>query len=79
MLAVELVDRAGRARQHGLVQAAATMTIPIVLLLGADPVKFGLFDSLARPGGNMTGILSLNQAVVGKQLDVLRELEADSA
>ena len=42
---------------------AATKTIPIVFLTGADPVKTGLVDSFNRPGGNLTGLLSLNMLV----------------
>jgi len=56
----------------------ATSTIPIVALGPADPVKSGLVMSLARPGGNLTG-LSPNQAeIVGKWLELLRALRRDA-
>ena len=58
------------------VQAAknATKTIPIVMVgPGTDPVKAGIVESLARPGGNVTGVTNLNQELGGKRLELLKE------
>jgi putative ABC transport system substrate-binding protein len=52
----------------------ATGTIPIVFETGADPIATGLVATLNRPGGNITGVTSLNAAVGGKRLELLREL-----
>jgi ABC-type uncharacterized transport system substrate-binding protein len=52
----------------------ATTTIPIVMVGIADPVGSGLVASLARPGGNVTGLTSLSLELVGKQLEFLKEV-----
>ena len=57
-----------------LAAKAATSTMPIVFLVGADPVELGLVSSLGRPGGNMTGVGALAVGTVAKRLQVLSEL-----
>jgi putative ABC transport system substrate-binding protein len=52
----------------------ATKTIPIVMLgQGADPVEAGLVESLAHPGGNVTGITNIARELIGKRLELLKE------
>jgi putative tryptophan/tyrosine transport system substrate-binding protein len=51
----------------------ATKTIPIVMVTTQDPVATGLIDSLARPGGNITGLTGLTQELSGKRLELLKE------
>ena len=57
-----------------LAAKAATTTIPIVFVTAGDPVALGLVESLARPGGNVTGVSSLAVELGPKQLEVVREL-----
>ena len=52
---------------------AATKTIPIIFLDVTDPVAAGLVDSLARPGGNVTGFTSIESILAGKRLELLKE------
>jgi putative ABC transport system substrate-binding protein len=72
-LKVDIIVAAGGT---GIIQAAknATKTIPIVMTGGgSDPVEAGLIESLARPGGNVTGITTLARELVGKRLELLKE------
>ena len=51
-----------------------TTTIPIVMATGSDPVKLGIVESLARPGGNVTGVSSISSELMAKRVELLREI-----
>ena len=78
-LAAELVARrvavivAPGGAPAAIAAKSVTTTIPIVFEMGADPIAMGLVASLNRPGGNLTGVSSLNVEVTPKRLEILRE------
>jgi putative ABC transport system substrate-binding protein len=84
-LAAELVHRevtvivAIAGNTSATAAKSATTTIPIVYLIGGDPIEMGLAASLNRPGGNLTGVSMLSGSLVAKQFEVLRETVAKSA
>jgi putative tryptophan/tyrosine transport system substrate-binding protein len=72
-LKVDIILVAGGIRPIGATKNA-TKTIPIVMVgLSADPVETGLIESLARPGGNVTGLTLLSRELGGKRLELLKE------
>ena len=70
-LKVDLIVAANTS--SALAAKNATRTIPIVFTSGGDPVAVGLIDSLARPGGNLTGFSNITSELTGKRLEFLKE------
>jgi putative ABC transport system substrate-binding protein len=79
-LAEDLVRRdvtimaVGGSTPGALAAKEATQVIPIVFLVGTDPVKVGLVSSLARPGGNITGVTNVNVELIAKCFELMRSL-----
>jgi putative ABC transport system substrate-binding protein len=70
---VDVIVAAGGT--HGAMAARrATTTIPIVMTIVGDPVRSGLVTSVARPGGNVTGLTVVAPELIGKQLQLLKEV-----
>jgi putative ABC transport system substrate-binding protein len=82
-LVVDLISRkvAVVVGNHNAALAAksATITVPVVVVTGADPVRDGLVASLNRPGGNVTGVSFLTIELGAKRLDLLRQLVPNAA
>jgi putative ABC transport system substrate-binding protein len=70
-LKVDLI--VANATTAALAAKNATRTIPIVFTSSGDPVAVGLIDSLARPGGNLTGFSNMTSELAGKRLELLKE------
>jgi putative ABC transport system substrate-binding protein len=78
-LARELIDTRVDVVVTATTEAAlavkrVTTVVPIVTATGADPVALGLVATLARPGGNVTGVISLNSDLTGKRLQLVKQL-----
>jgi len=85
VLAADLVRRdvtiisVGGSTPGALAAKEATQVIPIVFLVGTDPVKVGLVSSLASPGGNITGVTNVNVELMTKCFELMRSLMPPSA
>ena len=78
-LATDLVSRQVNVVMAALLPAAlavkaATRTIPVVFISGSDPVTSGLVTSLNRPGANITGVTIFSSALIGKRIELMRQL-----
>ena len=71
-LKVDVIVTAGPASTRSAKEATAT--IPIVMANDDDPIGTGFVASLARPGGNITGLSTLSPEISGKQLELLKEI-----
>jgi len=84
-LVTDLLDQqvavlvAGGGNAPAQAAKAATANIPIVFVTASDPIRAGLVASLSRPGGNATGVSMLSSALMGKWLDLVRQLIPNAA
>ena len=60
--------------REGLTAKNATSTIPIVTIVATDPIRIGLAVSLARPGGNVTGLTTMDRGIYGKRIEILKQV-----
>jgi putative tryptophan/tyrosine transport system substrate-binding protein len=83
-MAAELIDRrvdviVTESTPAAVAAKRATSTIPIVMAVGSDPVAAGLVASLSRPGGNVTGITNIPSQLMGKRLELLKQIAPTAA